>query len=199
MTVDVHVSQKGSLNPTGLAESSLRDTTVALPAGIVLNPAGADGLLSCGPGNGLGEIGLGSAEQQSCPEASKIGTVEISTPLLPKPLVGGAYLASQEANPFGSLIAMYIVVYSEESGVLVKFAGEVKPNPVTGQLVTTFNETPQLPFEDLTLHFFGGSRAPLGTPALCGAYTTSALFSPWSGSPPVEPSSPVSDHERSER
>ena len=39
---------------------------------------------------------------------------------------------------------------------------------MTGQLVATFKNTPQLPFEDLNLHFFGGSRAPLGTPALCG-------------------------------
>ena len=192
LTVGVHVPQEASLNPKGLAEASVRDTTVALPAGVALNPAGGDGLLSCGPGEGLGEIRLDSPEEQACPEASKVATVEISTPLLPKPLVGAAYLASQEANPFGSLVAMYIVVYSEESGVRVKFAGEVKPDPVTGQLVATFNDTPQLPFEDLKLHFFGGSRAPLGTPAFCGAYITSASFIPWSGGPrgpPAESSS----------
>lgn len=192
LTVGVHVPQEASLNPKGLAEASVRDTTVTLPAGVALNPAGADGLMSCGPGEGLGEIRLDSPEEQECPEASKVATVEISTPLLPKPLVGAAYLADQEANPFGSLVAMYIVVYSEESGVRVKFAGEVKPDSVTGQLVATFNETPQLPFEDLKLHFFGGSRAPLATPALCGAYTTSASFTPWSGGPrgpPAESSS----------
>ena len=129
----------------------------------------------------LGEVGLESAGEQSCPESSKIGTVEIKTPLLPNPLVGAAYLAEQNANPFGSLVAMYIVVYDPVSGVRVKVAGEVKPDPVTGQLVSTFDETPQLPFEDLSLHFFGGSRAPLGTPALCGGYTTTASIAPWSG------------------
>jgi hypothetical protein len=184
--VDVHVPQNASLNPTGLAESSIKDTTVALPAGLVLNPAAADGLLACG----LGEIALESPAEQTCPEAAKVGTVKVKTPLLPNELEGAAYLAAQNANPFGSLIALYISVFDPVSGVRVRFAGDVKPDPVTGQLVSTFKNTPQLPFEALTLHFFGGSRAPLGTPAACGAYTASASFAPWSGNPGANVSSP---------
>ena len=186
LSVGVHVAQDASLNPTGLAESALKDTTVALPAGVTLNPAAADGLQACG----LGEIALQSPEEQTCPEASKVGTVKIKTPLLPNELEGSAYLATQNANPFGSLIALYIAVYDPVSGVRVRFAGEVKPDPVTGQLVSTFKDTPQLPFEDLTLHFFGGSRAPLGTPAVCGSYSASATFAPWSGNAPANVSSP---------
>jgi hypothetical protein len=185
LTVGVHVPQDATLNPTGDDESTVKDTTVTLPAGVGLNPAGADGLTSCG----LGEIGLASPAEQSCPESAKVGTVEIRTPLLPNPLVGAAYLAQQNANPFGSLVALYIVAYDPISGVRVKLAGQVIPDPVTGQLVSTFKETPQLPFEDLKLHFFGGSRAPLGTPALCGSYTTTASIAPWSGNPPVDSSS----------
>jgi hypothetical protein len=109
--------------------------------------------------------------------------------LLPNALVGAAYLAQQYANPFGSLVALYIVVKDPVSGVIVKLAGQVTPDPVTGQLVSTFDGTPPLPFEDLVLHFFGGSRAPLGTPALCGAYTTCASIAPWSGNAPVDSSS----------
>ena len=179
LTVGEHVAQEGSLNPTGLAESSVRNTTVTLPAGVALNPSAADGLLACT----TEQVGLDSAEPSSCPEASKVGTVEIKTPLLPNPLVGAAYLATQDANPFGSLIALYVIARDPVSGVLVKLAGQVTPNPVTGQLVTTFDETPQLPFEDFSLNFFGGSRAPLSTPPLCGAYETTASITPWSGTP----------------
>jgi hypothetical protein len=185
LTVNVHVAQEGGLNPSGLEESAVKDTTVTLPAGVVLNPAGADGLSSCS----LEQVGLERAAEQECPESAKVGTVEIHTPLLPHPLVGAAYLAAQDANPFGSLIALYLVVKDPYSGVIVKLAGQVTPDPVTGQLVSTFKETPELPFEDLALHFFGGSRAPLGAPALCGGYTTAASIGPWSGNPPVDSSS----------
>ncbi|HWY18360.1 MAG TPA: hypothetical protein VNY27_06575 [Solirubrobacteraceae bacterium] len=185
LTVGIHVPQDAGLSPNGVAQATVKDTTVALPAGVTLNPAAADGLSACG----LGEIGLETPEPITCPESAKVGTVEIHTPLLPDPLVGAAYLAAQNANPFGSLVALYIVAHDPVSGVLVKLAGEVKPDPVTGQLVSTFKNTPQLPFEDLKLHFFGGSRAPLGTPALCGAYTTTSSIAPWSGNAPAQPSS----------
>jgi hypothetical protein len=185
LTVGVHVAQEASLNPKGLADATVKDTTVTLPAGVVLNPADADGLLSCG----LGEIGLESPQEQSCPEASKVGTVEIRTPLLPNPLVGAAYLAQQNANPFDSLLALYVVAKDPVSGVIVKLAGQVTPDPVTGQLTSTFKDSPQLPFEDFRLHFFGGSRAPLATPALCDPYSTTASFVPWSETAPVESSS----------
>jgi hypothetical protein len=185
LSVGVHVPQEEALNPAGLEPADVRNTTVSLPAGVVMNPAAADGLQACSEG----EAGLSSPSEVSCPESSKVGTVEIKSPLLPNPLVGAAYLAAQNQNPFGSLVALYLVVRDPVSGVLIKLAGEVKPDPVTGQLVSTFLNTPQLPFEDLTLHFFGGSRAPLGTPSSCGSYTTTSSFVPWSGNPAVEPSS----------
>ena len=186
LSVEVHVPQEESLTAGGLAQSTLRDTTVALPAGVAINPATADGVLTCS----LGEVSLEAPVSPSCPEGAKVATVQIKTPLLPDPLEGAAYLAAQTANPFGALVAMYIVAEDPKAGIVVKFAGEeVKLDPVTGQLVSTFKETPQLPFETLVLHFFGGDRAPLSTPAFCGSYTTSASFAPWSGNAPVTPSS----------
>jgi hypothetical protein len=203
LTVDEHVPQETSLNPTGLAEADVKGLSVTLPEGVVLNPSAADGLQACSEE----EIGLQSGEASTCPEASKVATVKIETPLLPNPLEGAAYLAAQDANPFGSLVAMYIEAYDPIAGVRAKATGEVLENPVTGQLTAHFEGDPvfendpryasepaadflpELPFEDVELHFFGGDRAPLGTPALCGAYTTTGTFTPWSGGATTESSS----------
>ncbi len=196
LTVGIHVPQQSILNPTGLAQADVKDTTVTLPEGVQISPAAADGLLSCsttqvgftgaesGTGTNLFTPGYGE-----CPDASKVGTVEIKSPLLPDPLVGAVYLAAQNANPFGSLIGLYIEAEDPTAGVVVKLAGEVKPNEATGQIVTVFPNSPQLPFEDAKLHFFGSDRAPLSTPPSCGAYTSTASIAPWSGNAPVAPTS----------
>lgn len=177
LTVGVHVGQEGALNPTGLAPSDVRDTTVTLPAGVQVSPAGAGGLLACS----MEQVSLETPGSPTCPEAAKVGTVEIKTPLLSEPLEGAVYLADQNANPFGSLLALYIVAEAPKSGIVIKFAGNVSLDPVSGQLVSTFDNTPPLPFEELKLHFFGSARAPLTTPPLCGSYTTVASITPWSG------------------
>ena len=55
-------------------------------------------------------------------------------------------------------------------GVLVKIKGTVDPNPVTGQLTTTFDENPELPFSELKLQLNGGSRSTVANPSVCGPY-----------------------------
>jgi hypothetical protein len=223
LTVGVHVPQTAAFNPEGLAESSLRDTTVTLPEGVAINPAGADGLEACSEGlagftgfeefNPEFEAGVQTATftprpieslqpgVSFCPNSSKIGTAKVRTPLLQNPLEGAMYLAAQTDNPFGSLIAMYLIIEDPVSGSTIKLAGEVLLcesagqvlNGVSckapGQIVTTFKNTPDLPFEELELHFFGGERAPLSTPSRCGTYTTNASFTPWDGNAPVNTSS----------
>jgi hypothetical protein len=204
LAVKIHVPQESSLDGEGLAVSDVRDTTVTLPEGITTNAAGANGLQACSTGlvgyeaGGRGTNGeLGFSEKlpvpleagiNFCPDASKIGTVKITTPVLAHPLEGAVYLASQNANPFGSLVATYIVAEDPVSGVLLKLAGEDKLNQETGQIVSTFENTPQAPFENLELRFFGGQTAPLATPTHCGTYKTNASFTPWSGNAPVDSS-----------
>jgi hypothetical protein len=203
LTVDEHVPQETSLNPTGLAESDVKGLSVTLPAGVALNPAAADGLQACS----MELIALQSPEPPGCPEAAKVATAVVRTPLLAHPLEGAAYLATQNANPFGSLVALYLYVEDPVSGVRAKATGEVLENPVTGQLTAHFEGDPvfendprysgnlaaqflpQTPFEDVELHFFGGDRAPLVTPTECGAYTTTGTFTPWSETATVESSS----------
>jgi hypothetical protein len=194
LNVDVHVPQDSILHSESLAESAVKDISVALPQGVAVNPSGGNGLEACSEGL-VGFTGF-SAQTANftpalpdplqpgvnfCPDASKVGTVEISTPLLPpgQHLRGSVYLASQNQNPFGSLIALYLVAKDAISGVVFKAAGETQLTD-SGQLIGVFKNNPQLAFEDAELHFFGGERAPLGTPAHCGPYTTNASFTPWS-------------------
>jgi hypothetical protein len=73
-----------------------------------------------------------------------------------------------------------LFITGEEAGVRVKLAGSVVPDAVTGQLTTTFDNNPQLPFTNLHLELAGGSFAPLSTPKTCGTYTTTAELTPWS-------------------
>jgi hypothetical protein len=183
--VDLHLPQKQHEEPKGLGEADLRDTRVTLPEGLLVNPASADGLAGCSEAQ-IGYQGVKEGRQSfsaipaECPDASKIGKVEVDTPLLDHALPGAVYLASPFENPFGSLLAIYIAVYDPVSGVVVKLPGHVEPNPVTGQLTTTVIASPQVPFEDFKLDFFEGPRASLRTPATCGPHTTTTSLTPWS-------------------
>ena len=182
--VDLRLPQEESPGFPGTAD--LRDATVTLPRGVTVNPAQASGLAACSPA----EIGLTSGpgaspatfseEPARCPDASKIGEVEIETPLLDHPVSGSVYVAAQEDNPFASLLAIYIAAHDEQTGVVVKLAGRVEPDRETGQLTTTFSDNPQLPFSEFHVNFFSGPRAALRTPSTCGVYTTTTAMKPWS-------------------
>jgi hypothetical protein len=204
LNVGVHVSQESTTNPKGLGEADVKDTTVALPPGVQVSPSASDGLEACSNAE-IGFEGYRELDESgrqtpvftpgapSCPDASKIASVRIATPLLEHELTGAVYLAAPQnfkglpENPFESLIAMYLVAEEPLTGVLVKLPGKVSLNEETGQITTTFENTPQLPFSELKLEFFGTARAPLATPSLCGTYNTESSFVPWSGTPAVSP------------
>ncbi|HTZ64032.1 MAG TPA: hypothetical protein VMB51_08005 [Solirubrobacteraceae bacterium] len=179
----------------GLGESAVRSTTVTLPAGVQLSPSDANGLQACseaqigyeGAGNAADPFSPGAGEPlrfspapATCPEASKVALVHIKSPDLSHELEGGAYIAQQTSNPFGSLFALYIVAEDPALGIRVKLAGQVSLSEETGQITSTFSDTPQVPFEALRLQFFEGDRAATSTPPLCGSYSTLASFTPWS-------------------
>ncbi len=185
LSVDIHTPQNA--DPEGTAEAHLKDTTVVLPEGLVVNPASANGLGACSPA----QINLHDGKPAHCPDASKIGNVEIETPLIDHPLPGAVFVATPHDNPFNSLIAIYITVDDPRSGTVIKLAGEVHLDPRTGRVTSTVNDAPQLPFEHFKVNFKTGAGAPLRTPSACGTYRTATTLVPYSApdsGPPATPS-----------
>jgi hypothetical protein len=190
LDVDIHLPQHESCNPTPpvsceTAEAHLQDFTLNLPQGVTLNPSGANGLGSCSEA----EFGYTSTDPDgtihttpgpaTCPDSSKLGAVTVDTPLIDHPLKGSVFLADPHANPFDSLVALYISVDDPQTGIVIKLAGEVNADPVTGQLSATFQQNPQQPFAHFLVHFFGGAGGALRTPALCGSYKSTTDMTPW--------------------
>jgi hypothetical protein len=171
LTADVKVTQEGLSSPEGLSTADLKNTTVTLPQGVVINPGQAAGLVACQESEARIHVEESAPE---CPSASKVGEDEIETPLLPHSLKGAVYVL--QSNPPN----LRLLVTASGEGVSLKLVGDVHLDESTGQLVTTFNETPELPFTNFRLSFSGGAQAALDTPAACGTYTTNADFTPWS-------------------
>jgi hypothetical protein len=195
--------------PEGLGTSELRTAVVKLPAGTVLSPSAANGLEACqetgpeginmtGPESEEADIyGHKHAAKGKCPNASELGTMRISTPAFAKELEGHVYLAQPGCGDSGqpactpadaedgNLFGVYLE--AEGPGVIIKLRGKVSVNTTTGRITTTFEENPQLPFNNLELEFFGGPRAPLANPSTCGVARTEAQFTPYSSLVPAEP------------
>jgi hypothetical protein len=176
---ELKLPNSGLLNPGTTAETQPETTEVALPEGVTVNPSAAEGLAGCSSAQYAAET-IDSAPGQGCPEASKLGSLVARSPLLNEPIEGSLYLASPHDNPFNSLLALYMVARAPGRGVLVKQAGEVKPDPQTGQLVTTFKGLPPVPYSSFKLHFREGGRAPLVTPPTCGSFQTVSNLTPFS-------------------
>ena len=188
--------EAGIKNPEGIGQGDLKKAVVTLPEGVTLNPSAGEGLGTCSFAQYQSEE-VKSLPGAGCPNSSKLGTVSIETPLLPKGEVvsGSLFLAQPDdpttsapgaENPFDSLLATYLVIRSVERGVIVKMAGRIDTDPSTGQITTTFENLPQLPFTNFNLHLREGGRAPLVSSSSCGPEVTTARLVPWSASSPDE-------------
>ena len=172
----------------GRATSTLKSAVVTLPEGLAVNPSAGDGLAACS----ASEVGFGTVQAPNCPDAAKLGTVEIEVPALEHTLEGDIYQRTPEP---GHLFRFWLV--TDEQGVRLKLPAEIEADPLTGQLTTVFagipslGGNPQVPFSSMKLHVFGGPRAPLAAAMPCGTYHTQYSFVPWSGKPPVEGQTPM--------
>ena len=174
----------------GNQDSSVtKNSVVALPAGMGLNPSAATGLQTCDdsrfPLKGKAPIG--------CPPQSKVGTVEIQSPPLPEGNLSGDVFVGKQLSrdpESGDEYRIFIDAKSDRYGVEVRLLGRVRANATTGQLTTTIAETPQVPFTSFKLSFSGGSKAVLSSPPVC-ASTAAATMTPWSGNAAAKPTAPI--------
>ncbi len=190
LTVHMHFPLEGLDEPGSLVPSDMKDVSVALPEGLVVNPGQASGLVLCGETEASlrtlpdGQENTGPAV---CPATSRVGTARIKSPLLEadleKEIEGSVYLLG--SNP----PYLKLLVAGSADGVNIKSVGTVHLDAATGRLTTTFQNTPQLPSSDIDLSFFGGSRGALISPRSCGVFTTTSDFTPWStpGTPDAFP------------
>jgi hypothetical protein len=175
-----------------LATPDIRATEVALPEGTVLSPSAANGLSACSDE----QFGLHVEGGGDCPSSSKIGKVEVTTPLLSKALTGSVYVGSPECSPCspgdaqnGRMARLF--VEAEGSGVVIKQAGRTKIDQTTGRLVTSFTGMPQAPVSDISISLESGSNAALVNPSTCGPAVTTAAVTPWSSMTASEISAPA--------
>jgi hypothetical protein len=168
MDVDVVVPQ--TVDPSVPAPSEIRGTTVHLPDGFSINPNAADGKTACTDT----EAGFGTENAAACPETSKVGTDVLDSSALPGPIAGAIYLGQpQPGNRYR------IFLTADGFATHVKLRGSVNTDPGTGQLTVSFDDLPQSPFTEFSMHFFGSERGLLATPAQCGTYPVKTDFTPW--------------------
>jgi hypothetical protein len=182
----LEMPNSGLLNKDAIAEGQAETIEVTLPEGMTVNPSQAEGLVGCSPAD-LARERYDSAPGEGCPEASKVGEVQIQTPILKEEARGSLYVATPFDNPYDALIALYMVARIPERGIVVKQAGVVEADSRTGQLTSAFEGLPQIPVSGVKLHLRSGARSSLVTPPTCGRYDVVAEFLPWSAPNLEEP------------
>jgi hypothetical protein len=158
--------------PFGLATPDLQNVAVTLPPGTSLSPAVASGLQACAETQ---------FEHGDCPNASKVGTAEVTSPLLPDHLTGEVYVGAPTST---EKYRLFVTVSADS--VTVNLTGHVMPDEepggmASGQVTTVFDNAPQLPFSDFKLRLFGGPTAALANPATCGPATSTAQITSYGG------------------
>ncbi|HYI81110.1 MAG TPA: hypothetical protein VEW67_09645 [Thermoleophilaceae bacterium] len=179
LRAEISIPSDGLEDPEGISQSHLKKTVVELPAGVSVNPSAATGLEGCSDE----QLGLKTDSEPQCPDGSKLGTVEATTPVLEETLSGVMVLRTPKSTDpaSGEMLRVALIVRNDERGILVKLPGSATADPQTGKLVATFDDNPQLPIATVDLELKGGSRGVLAMPQDCGDVSTKATLSPWSG------------------
>jgi hypothetical protein len=182
----------GLTEPGGRVGSQVRSAVVALPPGTTINPSLGSGLGVCSPTQFEAEIPLAN-EGEGCPNTSKIGAFVVNTPLSAESIRGAIYIATPYENPFGSLLAIYLVARDSNGGFLITASGTLDPDPSSGTITARLTSLPQLPYAELEVNFRAGQRAPLVSPSTCGPAVTAVELVPYADGAPVSRTSTVSN------
>src|SRR5580692_1328432 len=184
VSADLHVPQLTS-EPSKPNSPDVQSAEVTLPAGMTLNPSAAHGLEACSSA----QFAAGG-----CPGAAEVGSFAVNAPGIPNgSLTGGVYVGAPEVGQgpeSGGQFRIFLLGEAAQYGVGLSLEGRVKANTATGRLTAVFANAPQVPFEDLTLHFKGGARAPLANPLACGAVQPAAAITPYGGEPATSAATP---------
>jgi hypothetical protein len=163
-------------------QSNVKTVKLSLPEGMGLNPAAAPALGTCTEA----QFGEGTRGKIACPADSRLGSVELETPVLPKgSLKGDAYLAAPEGSDpeSGKLYRLFLDASSAARGVSVRLSAGISANRSTGRLTATIEGAPQLPFTSFAVKLDGKPVSPLTSPSTCGPNVTNHEFTAWSGTP----------------
>jgi hypothetical protein len=180
VSADLHIPQ-GTDQPSQPNSPDVQSAEVTLPEGMTLNPAAAKGLVGC--------TNEEFESKEACPSAAEVGTFEVNAPGIPDGELRGHVYVASPAEPdhgpeSGEEFRIYLLGDAPNYNIGLHLEGRISANSETGRLTTTFPNAPQVPFEDLTLHFRGGPQAPLANPLACGAVAPAAAITPYGGEPP---------------
>ena len=152
-------------DPAGRVPSALRDLEVALPAGFSLNPSFAAGIEACG---------------LLCSEASRVGTVELETPMLDQPLRGSLSLAHPFVAGSDAGLALRATLEAPAAGLRIELPVRLELDAQGDRSTAVIEGAPQLPIRRLAISFGSNGTGPLVTPTVCGKFGVGAELAPWS-------------------
>lgn len=161
-------------------QATLKTMQMAMP-GFRLNAPAADGLSACT---------AAQLDAQSCPASSEVGDAWIDTQLLPldspngHSLEGKVYLETPGTATDGS--DRYKLAVQLTGKTLITIRGIAAVNETTGDMVTTFDGLPDIPFTAFHLELQGATNPLLINPETCGSSPINSTMTPHAGSTVIE-------------
>jgi hypothetical protein len=175
--LDLKVNLPQPLSANFPSPSQLREVAVGFFGGLEVDGTGLLGREACSSA----QAGLGSEAPPACPGGSLLAAAEVVSPLLPGGVGGAVFYGGPD--PEGGY-RLYLLASAH--GVDLKLPmflayeeWEDEGGEVFEALTASLPDLPQLPIEQIVLHFPGGASSPLVTGDECGDFPIWAEYAPW--------------------